>query len=203
MDTLLTYYKDGLATLAVILTVVAYIPYTRSILRGRTRPHVFSWLVWGVINVVVFFAQLADKGGAGAWPTGISGLGTLLIAFLSWQHKGDIHITRSDWCFFVGSLLAIPLWPLTSDPFLSVLVLTIIDVLAMGPTLRKSYYRPDQERASLYATVILRYILAIFALENYTATTMMFHVASIATCVVLISVILIRKEQLALKAEGR
>jgi hypothetical protein len=32
---------------AIALTFAAFLPYIVSIRAGRTRPHVFSWLIWG------------------------------------------------------------------------------------------------------------------------------------------------------------
>ncbi|VAX06896.1 hypothetical protein MNBD_GAMMA25-1518 [hydrothermal vent metagenome] len=61
-------YKEFLSALAIIITLVAFFPYIRSIIKNTIRPHVFSWVIWGMTTVVVFFAQLQDKGGAGAWP---------------------------------------------------------------------------------------------------------------------------------------
>lgn len=59
--------------LAIILTFVAFVPYVRSILQGQTKPHVFSWIIWGTTTLIVFLAQLEAHGGVGAWPIGISG----------------------------------------------------------------------------------------------------------------------------------
>ena len=60
--------KEFLSAIAIALTLIAFLPYIRSILRGKTKPHVFSWLIWGTTTFVVFLAQLADEGGVGAWP---------------------------------------------------------------------------------------------------------------------------------------
>jgi uncharacterized protein with PQ loop repeat len=53
-------YKELLGMIAIALTLVAFLPYIRSIFRGKTRPHVFSWVIWGSTTFVVFLAQLAD-----------------------------------------------------------------------------------------------------------------------------------------------
>ena len=36
------------------------IPYVRDTLRGATRPHRGTWLIWGVLAVVVCLSQYAD-----------------------------------------------------------------------------------------------------------------------------------------------
>jgi hypothetical protein len=35
------------------------IPYVRDVLRGATRPHRGTWLIWGVLAVVVTLSQYA------------------------------------------------------------------------------------------------------------------------------------------------
>lgn len=39
--------EDLLGLLSAFLAVVSYIPYLRSIFVANTRPHAFTWLVWG------------------------------------------------------------------------------------------------------------------------------------------------------------
>ncbi|MFC7321666.1 hypothetical protein [Halobacillus campisalis] len=68
---------------AIILTLIGFYPYIRDILRGTIKPHVFSWVIWSVVTLVVYFAQVQDGGGAGAWPIGISGVLTVYVAVLA------------------------------------------------------------------------------------------------------------------------
>ena len=58
--------KELLSLAAMVLTFAIFIPYIRSIRAGRTKPHAFSWVIWGLGTSVVGFAQLAGGGGAGA-----------------------------------------------------------------------------------------------------------------------------------------
>ena len=82
-------YKELFSALAILLTFIAFLPYIRSILKGETKPHVFSWVIWGSTTFVVFLAQLADKGGAGAWPIGVSGIITIYVALLAYLKKSE------------------------------------------------------------------------------------------------------------------
>lgn len=118
-----------LSAAAIALTLIAFIPYLMSIIRGATRPHVFSWIIWGSTTFVVFLAQLDGGGGVGAWPIGISGLVTILIALLAYLKRADVTITGTDRLFFVAALSALPAWYLTTDPLWAVVILTTVDVL--------------------------------------------------------------------------
>lgn len=71
-------YKEALSAVAIVLTFAAFVPYIRTIISGTTKPHVFSWVIWGATTFVVFLAQLEGKGGVGAWPIGVSGSITVL-----------------------------------------------------------------------------------------------------------------------------
>ncbi len=101
--------KEFLGGLAIALTFIAYFPYIRDIQRGKVKPHVFSWVIWGTTTTIVFFAQLAGKGGFGAWPTGVSGAITIYVAWLAFVKKSDDEITRADWLFFITAMSALPI----------------------------------------------------------------------------------------------
>ena len=57
---------------ATLLALGAAIVYIVDILRGSTRPHVYTQLVWFVATTVVFFGQIFAHSGPGAWATGAS-----------------------------------------------------------------------------------------------------------------------------------
>ena len=138
-------YKEILTAVAIVLTLIAFFPYIRSILKGHVKPHVFSWVIWGTTTFVIFLAQLEGKGGVGAWPIGISGIITLFIACLGFIKRSDIIITRTDWVFFTLAMSSLPFWYFTSDPLWAVIILTTVDILGFGPTVRKAYVTPYSE----------------------------------------------------------
>ncbi|QGQ26154.1 hypothetical protein F1728_27265 [Gimesia benthica] len=179
--------------LAIVITFMAFIPYIRGILKGRTKPHLFSWLIWGMTTLIVFFAQLDADGGTGAWPIGVSGVITIYIAFLSYVKRGDISITRLDRLFFSAALLSIPCWYFTSNPMWAVILLTTIDLLGFGPTIRKAYDRPYEESLLFIFMFFLRNTFALLALESYSLTTMLFPLSISVVCLFLCTLISYRR----------
>lgn len=195
-------FKEVLSAVAILLTFIAFVPYLRSILGGRTKPHVFSWVIWGSTTFVVFLAQLQGQGGVGAWPIGVSGAITILVAVLAYLKKADNSITRVDWLFFVAAITALPLWYLTADPFWAVLILTNVDILGFGPTLRKAYHFPFDEQMMFYSLFAVRNGLALMALQHYSVTTVLFPAATGVACLVLIAVVGYRRQVLSALGEG-
>jgi hypothetical protein len=170
--------KDMLGLLSLAISIVSYVPYVHSIFVANTNPHAFTWLVWGAVMAIAFFAQLSDQAGAGSWATGLSAAFCLGIGILA-LFRGEKHITRGDWIAFLTTLLAIPLWVVTSDPLWSVLLVTGIDAIAYYPTFRKSYAKPDEELAFKYVLTVIRYLFSLLALEHYTVVTSVYQVVSI------------------------
>ncbi|NBV42395.1 hypothetical protein EBR96_06475, partial [bacterium] len=128
--------KELLSLITSALTIAAFVPYVRSILKRETRPHVLSWVIWAISTTTVFAAQLASGGGVGAWPTGLSGIITFGIAILAVSAKGELDIKPVDWACLFAAGAAIALWVVNSDPLWSVIIITAVDLLGFVPTAR-------------------------------------------------------------------
>lgn len=187
--------KAAYSATAIALTLFGFYPYIRSILRNQTKPHVFTWVIWGITTFVVFLAQIQSQAGIGAWPIGISGVITVGIAILAYRKRGDISITRLDWLFFCAALSSLPIWYLTTDPLWAVVILTVVDLLGFGPTLRKVYQQPHSESATFFAIFLARNCFVILALEHYSLTTVLFPAAIALVCLGLIVLIPYRKRR--------
>jgi hypothetical protein len=192
------FYKEFFSAVAIVLTFVAFAPYIRAIVNGTTRPHVFSWVVWGATTFVVFLAQLEGKGGVGAWPIGVSGCITVFIASLAYVKRADISITKTDWLFFVSAMSSLPLWYFTSDPLWAVVILTTVDVLGFAPTIRKAYSFPHSESLLFFALFTIRNLIVIMALERYSVTTVLFPAVTAAACALLIAMVTYRRHARAI-----
>lgn len=195
--------KSLLSAAAILLTFALFYPYIRSILQGRTRPHVISWVIWGIGTLTVFFAQLADGAGVGAWPIGLSALITGYVALLSWLKRSDMSITRADWTCLVIAILAVPVWLLTSNPMWAVLILTAIDLVGFGPTIRKAYTKPHEERVWFFLLGALRNAFVVAALERYSPATVIFPATVGIACLTLASYIVIRRQAASLSQDPR
>jgi hypothetical protein len=190
-------YKEIFSVIAIVLTFLAFVPYIRAILSGAIKPHVFSWVIWGTTTFVVFLAQLKGKGGVGSWPIGVSGSITLFIAYLAYMKRADITVTKADWLFLVSALSSLPFWYFTSDPLWAVVILTLVDVLGFGPTVRKAHRFPHSESLLFFALFAARNILVILALENYSVTTVLFPAVIATACLSLMTMVTYRRRVLA------
>ena len=164
--------------LATLVGLVGYAAYVTGIVRGKVKPHIFSWFLWGVLMLVLGVAQHVERAGPGAWVTLVSGFSCLAIAFFAWR-QGEKNITRSDWAAFTTGLATIPLWIFTQQPLFSVIVLTFIDIVAFYPTLRKSMIKPQEEDLSFYALTLVKFSIALLATEQMNLTNALYPVAMV------------------------
>lgn len=189
-------YRHLMSVLAMAITFTAYLPYIYSIVRRRTRPHFFSWLIWSITTTIIFMVQLSEQSGPGGWSIGVSGGVTALIALLSYVYKADNSITRIDWLFLIAALSSLPFWYFTHDPLLAVIILTMVDILGFGPTFRKVWNHPQEEEPGFFGLFMLQYVFVVAALETWTLTTLLFPVAMIVACLGVVTLILTRRKLL-------
>lgn len=159
--------KELISAIAVTLTFVAYIPYYRDILRGKTHPHIYSWSLWGLLTILLIALQIAGGAGSATWVTAAAGLLCGGVVVLSLK-DGKRDITRSDKIVAVLSLIAMGFWLIADQPVISTILVIVADMLAFIPTIRKSWHKPYSETLLLYATNAFRFFLALAAVETYS-----------------------------------
>ncbi len=163
-------FKVLMGLAAVAMGFAGYVPYFTGILKGTTKPHVFSWFIWGLLTAIAFVIQISEHAGPGAWITGVTACVCFAITALALQ-RGERSITRSDWATFIAALASIPLWLITKDPVYSVLLITVIDALGFYPTFRKTWHKPWEEALIAHFMSGLKWVFAIAALEQMNFNT--------------------------------
>ena len=187
--------KDTFGYLSLILAVVSLAPYLYSVIAGKTKPHVFTWVIWTLTTSLTAAAQYAGHAGSGAWATVLTALLTGAITLLAFT-RGVKTITRSDWVTFIFGLSAIPLWYYTNEPLIAAVIAMTIDALAYYPTFRKSYRKPWEEMIYLYVACNIMHTTSFFAMEKYSLTTLLYPTTVLLINTALIAMLTWRRHQL-------
>jgi hypothetical protein len=172
--------KETLVVVASLLALVGNIPYLLDVVKGRVKPHPYTWFVWTLVSCVVFFGQVAKGAGIGAIPTAVSEMFTVIIFLLSIKY-GFKNPPKIDKYFLILSLFGLVPWILTKDPTFSVIIVVSIDLMAFIPTFHKTYCHPKSDTPLLYTTNVLRHSLALGALGSYNIATMLHSIVMIVT----------------------
>lgn len=185
--------KEIFGVIGFALTILSGIVYCTSILQGKTKPHLFTRLVFGILEGIVFSGQLVSGGGLGAWVTGLSALFSAAIVILSLKY-GTKDVTRGDMYFFSLALVCIVVWLLMKDPLWSVLLAAAIDVAAIIPTYRKTWFAPESESLLSWYLGTAKFLFAIFALSTVSFVTVIYPIEVIMVNSILIAIIWHRKK---------
>lgn len=167
------YMKEILWSIAVVLTFVGYIPYIRDIILGKTEPHVYTWLILSIAGIGIYITQVQHSGWAGSWMMLFATIISFIVTLLSVKY-GKKYIKPVDHYLLGICLIALLLVIMWINPLLSVILLIICDMTSFIPTLRKSWYYPHTETASLYAISAIRYGISILALTTINAENSIF-----------------------------
>ncbi|PIW36593.1 MAG: hypothetical protein COW24_04515 [Candidatus Kerfeldbacteria bacterium CG15_BIG_FIL_POST_REV_8_21_14_020_45_12] len=188
-------YHEILGVIAVVIGVVSYVPYFRDIFLNKTKPHAFSWGMWGILTSIAFVAQVTEQAGPGAWVTGITAVACFLISVVSFV-KGKRDFPKLDWMFLASAILALLLWWQTKDPLLSVILITVTDALSFCPTFRKGYRNPQEETVSTFMASATKFLIGIVALQSFAVVNWIYQASLVLMNGAFAVMLLVRRQQL-------
>ncbi len=189
--------KELLGALAVLCAFSSTVLYVRSMLRGQTKPHLFSYLVWAIVGSIAAFAQVSDGAGAAVWTTFFSAGTAATIALLSLKY-GAKTFTRSDKVALFLALSTIPLWAVTKNPLLSVILACAIDWMGIFPTLRKTWHQPYDETLTAWFFCLGKCSCGLLALSHVSWTTALYPASCLASIVAFLVLCIGRRTVLGL-----
>jgi hypothetical protein len=187
-------YQTVLGALSVIVGLVGFALYFRSIYQGQTKPHAFTWISFTLLDGIAFSAQVVSGAGPGSWALG---LGTIMCAAVSVVvfFVGHVKIKKTDRVSFVCALIGITLWVITDVPLYAVILAALVNILGTIPTIRKSYDQPGSETITLWSIDIFRYGLSLFALQTVNVTTVLVPIAIVIGNSAVIATVLFKRRK--------
>lgn len=182
--------------IATVIGVIGFYPYLKDIFLLKTKPHLYTWLVWTITQGAAVSGIWYGGGGWGALNLTV---GTILvvIVFLFSIKYGTKNITKSDTAVLIAALCAILVWWQLDEPLVSVMMVSIIDVVGYIPSFRKSYHEPWSETITTWIIFAVSNIFAIMALSEYNLLTTPYLVAITSANIVLTVICLSRRRFIA------
>ena len=155
---------------SIIFAAIAYYSYFRAMALGKTKPHAFSWLVWGLLSGIGFLTQVSAHAGIGAWATGVTSVVSLTISCFAFR-MGGTHPKRFDWVLLSAALLSLLLLLVVKSEKAALLLTLAALVAGFAMNIRKAYRKPQEENATAFWLNTLKFIPAIFALSFFNFMT--------------------------------
>jgi len=161
-------YYEFWGILAPIVSLIGFIPYFKSILKGETKPSATSWWTW---TILAFVALISSWAGGAPWqvlllPAWLC-ISQLAVSFLSIKFGDNKWDARNKICI-AGAMFGILLWIFTGNPLLALGFSIISDLFASIPNFQHIFLNPEQEDKIAWTIGWLSGVLEIVAVKNWT-----------------------------------
>lgn len=151
------------AAISTLLALYCGYPYIKSVLNGKTHPHQLSWLVFTIMNGMVFFAQYL-AGGRVSTLISLTFFVYSLITFVLSLSRGTRNTSRADKGLFLFAVLAMIAWVVTRSNVLAIWLTLLIDLAATSMIILKVRKQPDSEDPEAWFFGALAYVFACITL---------------------------------------
>jgi hypothetical protein len=187
-------------SLAVGVAVADTVPYVRDILGGTTRPHRGTWLVWGILAIVVTVSQHAD-GASWSMLVAAAQAGLTFGVFVLSIRHGEGGFRRADALMLAIAAGGIAGWAVAEEPIVATTGIIAADLVAAAMMLPKTYRDPDSETLSTFGLASLSGLLAVCAVGGADARLLLYPAY---LCVVngLIAIVIHRRRRLRRESVG-
>jgi hypothetical protein len=164
-----------LGVLAGVCAVANTVPYVRDIVRGRTRPHRGTWLVWAVLAVVVYGSQRADGASWSLIMAGAQALLTTLIFVLA-VRRGEGGLSAADMALTAMAAVGVAGWLVSDEPIVATASVVAADLLAAAMMTPKTYRDPGSETLASFALASVGGALAAGAVASPEPALLMYPI---------------------------
>ncbi|NCU28138.1 MAG: hypothetical protein EOM85_00475 [Candidatus Moranbacteria bacterium] len=162
--------KIILSILATIIGVISFFPYLRDVFKLKTKPHLYTWLIWSITQGTAVLGILYGGGGWGVLSLLAGTLLVILVLILSLKY-GSKDITLSDKIILMVAIASIIIWWKFNQPVFSIIMVSLIDFIGYIPSFRKTYKDPWSETSITWLFFSLSNILAILSIEKHSILT--------------------------------
>jgi hypothetical protein len=164
-----------LGILAGLVGVADTVPYVRDMVRGRTRPHRGTWLIWGVLALVASLSQRAEGASWSLVLTASQAILTALVFVLALRH-GEGGVAPIDLSLIVVAFAGVVGWLLVREPLVAVVCVIVADLIAAAMMTPKTYRDPHSETLAMYALACLGGALAAGAVGTLDVALLLYPI---------------------------
>lgn len=160
----------SIGIIAGVASFLAHPLYIIAVVRRETVPHIVTWVLSAFLaGISVFMYHEAGSEETIYVPLG-DFIGLSIIALLSLKYGRRGNFSRLDWACIAGGVAGMAIFFIAKNPFLAFLATLTAEVLAIIPTMAKTFRFPGEEDLLAWTLTIVGNTLNFFALSwtNHT-----------------------------------
>ena len=164
-----------LGLLAGVIGSADAIPYVRDVLRGSTRPHRGTWLIWSVLAVIAFLSQRAD--GATWSLVMVAGQALLTgVVFLLAIRRGEGGVAPGELAMIALAGAGVVGWAVAGEPVVATACVVAADLVALALMVPKTWRDPTSETLITFVLGSVAGALAAGAVGELDALLLLYPV---------------------------
>ncbi len=170
--------------LAILITVVAAIPYLVEIANGNVKPRLATWFVWSLLSFISASASFINHqipAAAFALATGFEAEWVVLLGL----RNGDRSVSALDAGCLIGALGCVCILFIANDPVLTVFIAVLVQFIGTIPTFVHSWARPYEEKWVTYALYMPAEALILMVANFSDPTAFIFPIYYLAQDLIL------------------
>jgi hypothetical protein len=138
-----------------------------------TRPHRGTWLIWGVLGVVVVLSQHAD---GASWSLVMAATQAVLtvLVFLLAIRRGEGGVSRPEVVMIAIAVGGLSGWLLASEPIVATACVVVADSIGVALMIPKTYRDPGSETLFTFAMASLAGLLAAGAVAELDPSLLLY-----------------------------
>jgi hypothetical protein len=171
----MTDLAPALGVLAGLVGIADTVPYVGDTLRGTTRPHRGTWLIWSVLAIVVCLSQRADGASWSLLMVATQAVLTSLV-FLLAIGRGEGGMSRSDAILIAIASGGVIGWLVAEEPIVATSCVIAADLIAAAMMIPKTYRDPDSETLATFAFASLSGTLAAGAVGTLDVSLLLYPI---------------------------
>jgi hypothetical protein len=172
---------------ATAVALVAYVPYLIAMFKGKNKPHLYTWISIFIVTGIVAYLQVRGGAGVGAIPT-VLGVGVDgLILFYCFKFGTKDIVTLDKICLAITIVGVIAYLALSSNPVVSLAIVTAAEIISFIPTFRKTRNDPYSESLPSYYLIMLKLALVLVALQKYNLLTVSYSALWIVVFIIFLA----------------
>jgi len=152
--------------LSTVLGIYCAIPYIVAIIRGKVKPHQFTWLIWSIMNGIMVLSQYLEGARASILISAIFFVSSTVQFFLSLKY-GVRNSSPYDRLLLGLALATIVAWMLTRNNILAIWLTVLIDVFATTMLILKIKRHPGTEPFYLWFIATIAFVFSVLSLVDH------------------------------------
>ena len=160
-------FQSIIGGVAGTLSAVAYVLYIVSTVKGPTRPNRATWSILTLVGLIILMSYYNEGARETIWVPLAYVLGPLIITLFAIKYGEGGWKGLDKWCL-TGAIAGALLWTISGSALLALLINIGVDLLALLPTIKKAYLRPEGEDRTAWALEAAASFINLAAVKPWT-----------------------------------